>query len=159
MTSTSDYMMPDSESKPSSTTEVIDRRNRNERRREKFDMKAKRQGKQKLELPQSENRATRCKLRLHKLAATVSSKSLPTFSATGTIEEDLFSDEEDIVDYPEPETSDSNSQSNDKEDELTPPVSSSSSSSSLPFLSAMRSEHRKVSVEEVEDPEAPPLAY
>ena len=159
MTSTSDYVTPDSESEPSSTTEVVDRRNRNERRREKFDMKAKRQGKQKLELPQSENRAARRKLKLHKLAATVSSRSPPTLSTTRTIEEDLFSDEEDIVDYPEPEASDSNSLSNKEEDELSSPASSSSSSSSLPFPSAMRSEHRKVSIEEVEDPEAPPLAY
>jgi len=140
MTSSSNYVMPNSKSESSAIIEVVDKCNRNERRHKQFEMKAKHKGKQKLETPPLENRATQHRLKLHKLAAALSIKNPPDGSLIQQEEEDLFSDEEDIVDYPEPETNDSDSKSSDDKDVSSPSTLSVPSTSYLPPLSAMKTE-------------------
>jgi len=138
MTSSSDYVMPDSKSESSAIIEVVDKCNRNEQRRKKFEMKAKCKGKQKLEAPLLENRAMQRRLKLHKLAVAVSIKNTPNGSLIQQEEEDLFSDEEDIVDYPELETNDSDSKSSDDKDVSSPSTLLVPSTPYLPPSSAMK---------------------
>ena len=156
ITSASDYESPDPEMNLSGTTEARDRRNRNERRREKFEMKSKQKGKRVVKDMPQENRATRRRLKLHKLAATMATENSIGPSPILWQEADIFSDKEDIVDYPEPVTSDTDSHSNSEGQGSSAASSSSSSSSLLPSVLAMKTESRKVTIEEVEDPQAPP---
>ena len=158
MTTISDYETPELEMNMSSMAEVKDKRNRNERRREKLETKSKLKGKQKVKDAPQENRATRRKLKIHKLAATVASNNPAISSSAPLEEEDLFSDEEDIVDYPEPITSGTDSDLSTEEHRSLASSSPLSLTSSLPSVLAMKTESRKTTIEEVEDPEAPPRA-
>ena len=84
--------------------EPRDRRNRNERRREMFEMRSKKKGKQKAEEVPKENRALHSqKLKLKKACVFTTSlhpEDDPRDIAE-TQDENLFSDEEEIADYPD----------------------------------------------------------
>ena len=160
----SEYVPPEDKAALVCATEVLDRRNRNERRREKFEMQANRKGKQKEEERPMENRAARRKRKVEKITvsssiAQIDDNPLSPSVVHKELEEDLFSDEEDIADYPELSNEEETIQeSSDTESTESSTDSSASSTIPLPSTSALEAESRKVTIEEELDPEAPPLA-
>ena len=159
----SKYVPPEDKAALVCATEVLDRRNRNERRREKFEMQANRKGKQEEERPM-ENRAARRKRKGEKITvsssiAQIDDNPLSPSVVHKELEEDLFSDEEDIADYPELSNEEETIQeSSDMESTESSTDSSASSTIPLPSTSALEAESCKVTIEEELDPEAPPLA-
>ena len=109
------------------------------------------------DLPRNNRGSRRC-LKILKVAATATVNNASEQGAKSLEEEDLFSDEEDIVDYPDPFPS--NEELITDKDE-TPSISSYdsdlSSTSSMSSSSTTRLKSKKVTIEEEDDPEAPPF--
>ena len=159
MASSSAYEPPEVELGSIVVDEVLDKRNRNERRCDKFNMKSNKKGKHKMEDLPRDNRATRCQLKLHKLAAVACIDETLEQLDVPSEEERLFSDEEDIVNYPDPPSDGEDSPISITDSTYSSSSSSPSSSvSSLPLPSIKKSESRKATVEEVDDPEAPSIS-
>lgn len=96
-------------------------------------------------------------MKIQKIAATVTVNDTSESAMTSFEEEDLFLDEEDIVDYPDPTPS--NGEPDTDKDETTSTSSYDSnltSTSSVFSSSTTQSKSRKVTIEEEDDPEAPP---